>query len=190
MSDFHNTSVDASRRADALSESADALDGQRLSGFSRRVAIFSALVLLVSQVHAQKPAIPEPLTLVDALTIARDQPLLQLHHRATIELGEARVAATRASLDYRIGLVLEPRTVAKGSALTSGLVSDGRYNLSLTTTLSDFGQSESRHRAANAQLASDKAMFHVLQDARHIDVMERFFLSCWRICTYMLRMRR
>ena len=118
MSDFHNTSVDASRRADALSESADALDGQRLSSFSSRVAIFSALVLLVSQIHAQKPAIPEPLTLVDALTIARDQPLLQLHHRATIELGEARVAATRASLDYRIGLVLEPRTVAKGSALT------------------------------------------------------------------------
>ena len=175
MSDFHNTSVDALRRADALSKSADALDGQRLSSFSSRVAIFSALVLLVSQIHAQKPAIPEPLTLVDALTIARDQPLLQLHHRATIELGEARVAATRASLDYRIGLVLEPRTVAKGSALTSGLVSDGRYSLSLTTTLSDFGQSESRHRAANAQLASDKAMFHVLQDARHIDVMERFF---------------
>lgn len=190
MSDFPNTSADASRRVDALSGSADAPYGRRLSGISRRVAIFSALVLLVSQANAQSPAIPEPLTLVDAMTIARQQPLLQLHHRATIGLAEARVAATQVGFDYRIGLVLEPRTVDKGSALTSSLVSDGRYGLSLTTTLSDFGQSESRHLVASAQLASEKAKFHALQDTRHIVVMEHFFLSCWRTCTSMPRMRR
>ena len=175
MSDFRNTSADASRRVDALTGSADLPDGRRLSSISRRLGILGGLVLLVYQANAQSPPIPEPLTLVAAMTIAREQPLLQLHHRATIELAEARVAATQAGFDYHIGLVLEPRTADKGSALTSGLVSDGRYGLSLTTTLSDFGQSESRHRAANAQLASDKAMFHVLQDARHIDVMEQFF---------------
>ena len=120
MSDFPNTSADASRRVDALSGSADAPYGRRLSGISRRVAIFSALVLLVSQANAQSPAIPEPLTLVAAMTSAREQPLLQLHHRATIELAEARVAATQVGFDYRIGLVLEPRTADKGSALTSG----------------------------------------------------------------------
>ena len=69
MSDFPNTSADASRRVDALSGSADAPYGRRLSGISRRVAIFSALVLLVSQANAQSPAIPEPLTLVAAMTI-------------------------------------------------------------------------------------------------------------------------
>ena len=175
MSDFPNTSADASRQVDVLNGSANAPCVRRLSGISRRVAIFSALVLLVSQANAQSPAIPEPLTLVAAMTIAREQPLLQLHHRATIELAEARVAATQAGFDYHIGLVLEPRTADKGSALTSGLVSDGRYGLSLTTTLSDFGQSESQHRAASAQLASEKAAFHALQDTRHIAVMERFF---------------
>ena len=91
MSDFHNTSADVLRRADALSASVDAPYGRRLSGISCRVAIFSALVLLVSQANAQSPAIPEPLTLVAAMAIAREQPVLQLHHRATIELAEARV---------------------------------------------------------------------------------------------------
>ena len=175
MSDFPNTSADASQRVDALSGSAEGPYGRRLSGISCRVAIFSALVLLVSQANAQSPAIPEPLTLVAAVAIAREQPLLQLHHRATIERAEARVATTQAGFDYRIGLVLEPRAADKGSALTSGLVRDGRYGLSLTTTLSDFGQSESRHLAAGAQLASEKATFHALQDTRYIAVMERFF---------------
>lgn len=120
-------------------------------------------------------ALPQPLTLEQALSLAEEaHPALRLQHAAVLD-GDAALAQAHARDDAELVFELTPQAIHPTNAADDEFVDDSRARLILGKTLYDFGRT--RH-AISAADANRRARLQRYADARaqqRITIMRRFF---------------
>lgn len=135
----------------------------------------AGMPLLAAQGEAASAALPEPLTLTEALSYAdRAHPTLDLA-RSELELARAELRATRAATRVGSYLELVPQIVKVSSDPFSELTADSRARVVVSKPLYDFGRSRQLHNAAELNVGAREHGFHDTRQQRRIDIMAAFF---------------
>lgn len=134
-----------------------------------------ALALIAQAIAADEQALPEPLSLADALALARtDLPQIELA-MAERDASAASLAEVEALGGVRLSAIGEARAVRPVYKSPDRDKNDSSARIALTKRLYDFGYSEAREAAA--RLAGDSSEWGHL-DARQqarLNIMQRFF---------------
>lgn len=131
---------------------------------------------------AGRPALPDPLSLEQALVLANDA-------HPDVALAAAQRDAARAGLTQAQSLtglrsyldltpqVVKPTTSVRLSAeeQEDEYVNDSRARLMLQKRLYDFGRAGALEQAAHLELDAREQLFWDARQRRHIEVMARFF---------------
>jgi outer membrane protein TolC len=146
------------------------------SGVSIRSVAGVLATLLAGLPAAQgsdPPALPQPLTLEQALALAdADHPDLGLA-QADLERARSRRIEAEAVTGTRAWLDLTPERVVPSTVGES--IDDSRARILITKPLYDFGRSRALEDAAGQEVAAREAALIDVRSHRRIEIMARFF---------------
>ncbi len=122
---------------------------------------------------AERPPLPNPLTLEQALALA-DEPHPDLDlAQAEIERAQARLLETQARTGTRLFAELIPERAQPAAGGPD--INDSRARALLSKQLLDFGRQAALEAAASAEVASREAAFADSRQRRRIAIMRRYF---------------
>ena len=122
-----------------------------------------------------RPALPVPLTLLDALTFAGESHPQLRAAQAAVGLAEIHLREAQASYGIDVTLDLQPRVASRAALRGANFENDSRYGIVVRKRLSDFGRSTSRRKAAATAMKGEELAYRLARDQHAIEVMERFF---------------
>ncbi len=122
----------------------------------------------------QAPPLPDPLRLVDALRLSRDDhPAVQsrVADRIRARSGIERAHSRR---DWQAWLDLDARATSKARLPGHAFKDDSRASVYVTRLLADFGEGAAAVDAAIARLAGAEQAVDYARALHRVDIMERF----------------
>ncbi|MES9960390.1 MAG: TolC family protein [Sedimenticola sp.] len=141
----------------------------------RRWALFLALALLNTMLHAGEESLPEPLTLAYALSLADEaHPELE-QYRARLEGARAHDDELAAADDLKFGLEAQLRVVEPSYKATNNSSSDSRLKLKLQKRLYDFGRSDAARQAAGFAIQGNHWDYIDARQQRRLEIMDNYF---------------
>ncbi len=145
--------------------------------FKVRIIISAALLLLIGQVGAGtgNTALPEPLTLSDALALSSNEYPDNLVARSRLQAARASKDMIEADSGLQTRLEGRLRWVEPSSRALYPDRDDHRVALLASKRLYDFGQSSASIAAADATLSSQQWLLQDQQSRHRIDIMQAFF---------------
>ncbi len=129
----------------------------------------------LTEVAAQQPPLPSPLTLQQALDIADQAHPDRMLADAALEQARARYRQAGASDDLELGFTAELRAVDPSEIAYYQTRNDSLARLNLSKQLYDFGRTARAEEAAEAALDSRQWRLQEVRQQRRLEVMERFF---------------
>ncbi|MET0103533.1 MAG: TolC family protein [Sedimenticola sp.] len=141
----------------------------------RRWALFLALALLNTMLHAGEESLPEPLTLAYALSLADEaHPELE-QYRARLEGARAHDDELAAADDLKFGLEAQLRVVEPSYKATNNSSNDSRLKLKLQKRLYDFGRSDAARQAAGFAIQGNHWDYIDARQQRRLEIMDNYF---------------
>ena len=142
----------------------------------RRAAAASTLLLAATALPAAdgETALPDPLTLQDAVDAARDLPALELALAAR-DASAAALAEAEALSGLRLTAIGRLRAVRPSHVADDRDNNDSRARLALRKRLYDFGYSAAREEAARRRGAGSDWRYVDARQQSRLDIMRRFF---------------
>ncbi|MES9966981.1 MAG: TolC family protein [Sedimenticola sp.] len=141
----------------------------------RRWALFLALALLNTMLHAGEESLPEPLTLAYALSLADEaHPELE-QYRARLEGARAHDDELAAADDLKFGLEAQLRVVEPSYKATNNSSNDSRLKLKLQKRLYDFGRSDAARQAAGFTIQGNHWDYIDARQQRRLEIMDNYF---------------
>ena len=89
-----------------------------------------------------RPALPVPLTLLDALTFAGESHPQLRAAQAAVGFAEIHLREVQASYGIDVTLDLQPRVTSRATLRGADFENDSRYGIVVRKRLSDFGRSK------------------------------------------------
>lgn len=135
----------------------------------------SFAAILSTDVAAQEPAVPDPLTLQDALRLADSAHPLLAQSEADLARQQSEAAAVAARKGFDVHLDINPILGRFAADEDRDLRNDSRVHFRALRQITDFGRSRSQIDAAQAEV---RRYEHLLTETRlqhRIRVMQRFF---------------
>ncbi|MET0085194.1 MAG: TolC family protein [Sedimenticola sp.] len=140
-----------------------------------RWALFLALALLNTMLHAGEEGLPEPLTLAYALSLADEaHPELE-QYRARLEGARAHDDELAAADDLKFGLEAQLRVVEPSYKATNESSNDSRLKLKLQKRLYDFGRSDAARQAAGFTIQGNHWDCIDARQQRRLEIMDNYF---------------
>ncbi|MES9957184.1 MAG: TolC family protein [Sedimenticola sp.] len=140
-----------------------------------RWALFLALALLNTMLHAGEESLPEPLTLAYALSLADEaHPELE-QYRARLEGARAHDDELAAADDLKFGLEAQLRVVEPSYKATNNSSNDSRLKLKLQKRLYDFGRTDAARQAAGFAIQGNHWDYIDARQQRRLEIMENYF---------------
>ena len=140
---------------------------------ARLVAILA--IFLCAGTMADDEPLPSPLTLEDALRLARvDRPALALA-AADREASAAAIAEAEAVSGLRIGAVGRLRAIRPSYLAVNRDENDSSAQLTVRKRLYDFGYSDALEEAARRGDDGSQWRFLATHQQAHLDIMQRYF---------------
>ncbi|MET0082882.1 MAG: TolC family protein [Sedimenticola sp.] len=141
----------------------------------RRWALFLALALLNTMLHAGEESLPEPLTLAYALSLADEaHPELE-QYRARLEGARAHDDELAAADDLKFGLEAQLRVIEPSYKATNNSSNDSRLKLKLQKRLYDFGRSDAARQAAGFAIQGNHWDYIDARQQRRLEIMDNYF---------------
>ena len=143
----------------------------------RRVGsgLFAALLVAVAA-HAETLApLPEPLTLADAIQLARpDLPAVELA-AAAVDEGQAALSAAESLSGARLSAIGTLRVIDPSANADDREANDSHARLALRKRLYDFGYSQALQTAARESGAGNELRHLRARQQSQLDIMRAFF---------------
>ncbi|MES9935025.1 MAG: TolC family protein [Sedimenticola sp.] len=141
----------------------------------RRWALFLALALLNTMLHAGEESLPEPLTLAYALSLADEaHPELE-QYRARLEGARAHDDELAAADDLKFGLEAQLRVMEPSYKATNNSSNDSRLKLKLQKRLYDFGRTDAARQAAGFAIQGNHWDYIDARQQRRLEIMDNYF---------------
>ena len=135
----------------------------------------SALVLFNNSFAQEKKAIPDPLSLTEALSFSvKSHPVL---NQANLDIKSAINSRNELENDHDINAYLEGRLryIEPASIVTEQNNDDHRVGLIISKTLYDSGRNTADIDAAKLTIESKKVKKQLVLQQRRLDIMQKFF---------------
>ncbi|RMG58090.1 MAG: TolC family protein [Gammaproteobacteria bacterium] len=139
-----------------------------------RAFLLAALGSLLLPTSLPAAALPQPLTLEQALQLADSSHPLVARSQAELEAANARLLRANGSDDLEIRALLDARWVEPPTIAPQDH-DDSRAGLIIDKRLYDFGQTRNSIEAARLSAAGRKALLELARRRLRLEVMRRFF---------------
>lgn len=128
-----------------------------------------------TEVDNLQTPLPDPLTLVDAINLSRDDHPRIERVLADLSLAESRVSLAEGRFDWNAYLDLDARTVDKILEPGHYFRDDSRASIFVHKLLLDFGRSRAAIDSEQSRAESVRYILDYQRRAHDLDIMEKFF---------------